>query len=129
MKSNFNTFGVIFFIKKYKAKNGRAPIYARITVDGRRADFSVRKSIEPRFWNGMKGLAKGSNPETIKFNQFIESIRSKIVTLYQDTIIRNETPTAEDLKNKFLGIEKIEHSLSSIFTYHREMLIPSPHKR
>ncbi len=27
-----NTFGIVFFLKKYKAKDDKAPIYARITL-------------------------------------------------------------------------------------------------
>lgn len=42
-----NTFSVIFYLRRYKtASNGKTPIYARITVDGKRMDISVKRSIE-----------------------------------------------------------------------------------
>ena len=61
MKTKNNTFGVVFYLKKYKANRGKSPIYARITVDGKRVDISIKRSIEDKFWNGYKGLAKGSS--------------------------------------------------------------------
>jgi hypothetical protein len=40
MKTVNNTFGVVFYIRKYKANNdGKAPIYARVTVNGSRFDL------------------------------------------------------------------------------------------
>lgn len=59
MKTQNNTFGVIFYLRKYKATNdGKAPIYARITVNGHRTDVSVKRSIDPANWNSNKGMAK-----------------------------------------------------------------------
>ena len=47
MKTMNNTFGVIFYLRKYKATNdGKALIYARITVNRSRIDLSVKRSIE-----------------------------------------------------------------------------------
>ncbi|WP_255651004.1 hypothetical protein [Cesiribacter sp. SM1] len=37
-----NTFGISFFIKKYKLKGDLAPVYARITVDGKSLDLSLK---------------------------------------------------------------------------------------
>jgi hypothetical protein len=58
MKTVNNTFGVIFYLRKYKATNdGKTSIYARITVNGSRIDLSVKRSIEPGNWNANKGMA------------------------------------------------------------------------
>jgi hypothetical protein len=58
MKTQNNTFGVIFYLRKYKVGAvGRIPIYARITVNGKRTDVSVKRSIEPGNWNANKGMA------------------------------------------------------------------------
>ncbi len=44
-------------------------IFARITVDKKRVEISLKKSIDLNNWNKVKGCAKGSNPEvqTLKF--------------------------------------------------------------
>ena len=43
-----NSFSVLFFIKKSKLlKNGEAPICMRITVNSKRAEVQVKRSVEP----------------------------------------------------------------------------------
>ena len=50
------TFSILFFIKKTKLlKNQKAPIYLRITVDGKRSEISINRSIDPAQWNEKTG--------------------------------------------------------------------------
>jgi integrase/recombinase XerD len=115
-----NTFGIIFYLKRQKGKNGKAPIYARITVDGKRAEISVKKQIEIDNWNHGKGMAKGKSEGIKILNAFLEQIRSRMVECYQQLQIKKHLITAEGIKNKYLGIEEKEHSLMNLFDYHNE---------
>ena len=36
-----NTFGISFYLRRYKIKDGKVPIYVRITVDGKRTDLAL----------------------------------------------------------------------------------------
>lgn len=116
--TNTNTFGVIFYLKKYKINNGIAPIYARITVDGKRVDVSVKRSIDEKNWNGEKGMAKGSREEIRSLNAFLEQVRSGIVSCYQEMMLQKKLVTAEAIKNKFLGNDRKEHTLCKLVEYH-----------
>ena len=58
-----NTFGIQFIVRKNKAKDGLPPIYARITVDGRRVEISLKRWINQDDWNNSKGMARGSREE------------------------------------------------------------------
>lgn len=50
MKFN-QTFSVLFWLARGKAdKLGRAPIYARVTIDGDRNELSTRRSIAPELY-------------------------------------------------------------------------------
>ena len=54
-----NTFGVIFYLRKYKTtSNGKTPIYARITVNGKRSDITTKRTIEENNWNPKKAWQK-----------------------------------------------------------------------
>ncbi|MDZ7607270.1 MAG: Arm DNA-binding domain-containing protein [Cyclobacteriaceae bacterium] len=35
METKNHTFGVVFYLRKYKTTGGKAPIYVRITVNGK----------------------------------------------------------------------------------------------
>ena len=50
-----NYFTVLFFLKKSKLlKNGEAPICMRITVNGKRAEVQIKRSVEIEKWNSQK---------------------------------------------------------------------------
>ncbi len=43
------TFNLLFFIKKSKIKaNGTAPIYLRITIDGKPKEIASKRYIQPK---------------------------------------------------------------------------------
>jgi integrase len=119
MKTANNTFGVIFYLRKYKAKNdGKAPIYARITVNGSRIDLSVKRSIDPDNWNANKGMARGSREEVVKLNNYLEQYRSGIVESYQQLLLQKKMITTELVKNKFTGEDQAEYTLCKLMEYH-----------
>jgi integrase len=119
MKTVNNTFGVIFYLRKYKATNdGNTPIYARITVNGSRIDLSVKRSIEPGNWNANKGMAKGSREEIVRLNNYLEQYRSGIVESYQTLLLQKKLITAELVKNKFIGEDQADFTLCKLMDYH-----------
>jgi len=77
--NKMNTFGIVFYLKRQKEKNGKAPIYARITVDGKRAEISIKKDIDISNWGFGKGMAKGKGDEIRMLNTYLEQIRSRMV--------------------------------------------------
>ena len=57
-----NYFTVLFFLKKSKLlKNGEAPICMRITVNGKRAEVQIKRSVEIEKWNSQKECAIGKD--------------------------------------------------------------------
>jgi hypothetical protein len=50
-----NTFSILFYLRtSKKKKNGTIPIYVRVTVNGKRSDFSAKRSIDASKWNKYK---------------------------------------------------------------------------
>jgi hypothetical protein len=111
--------GVIFYLRKYKATTGgKAPIYARITVNGSRIDISVKRSIDPDNWNANKGMAKGSREEIIKLNNYLQKYRSTIVESYQELLLQKKLVAAELVKNKFSGEDQAGFTLCKLMEFH-----------
>ena len=88
-------FKVIFFLKKGKQyDNSKLPIYVRITVDKKRAEWSVQRYIEPGIkWNQKTGRASGTKEEVKVLNAFLDAIYSKIFAIQRGAAIRNELLT------------------------------------
>lgn len=118
MRTTSNTFGVVFYLRKYKAKNDQIPIYARITIDGKRVEIATKRSIQAIHWNGNKGMAKGNRPENRALNTYLEQIRGRMVECYQELFLQKKLITAEAVKNRFLGLDQKEYTVSKLMEYH-----------
>jgi len=62
--------------KQKATQSGKAPIYARITANGKRLEISVKRYIEDMNWNPVKGMAKGSREEITKLNQHLYQFKA-----------------------------------------------------
>jgi len=113
-----NTFGIVFYLKKCKARDGKAPIYVRITVDGKRTDIALKKNIEIKYWNGNKGMAKGNNDDIRLLNTHLEKVRAQLVGYYQELQLKKKFISSDAIKNLFLGIGEKEYSLMNLIEYH-----------
>jgi len=84
---NTNTFGIQFIIRVFKqGKSSQATVYARLTVNGRRAEISLKQKVDPNVWDDVKGRAKGKSEEIIKLNNHLERIRTLIADGYYDLV-------------------------------------------
>ena len=118
-----NTFGVHFIVRLSKAKNGKAPIYARITVNQKRCELALKRTISSNDWNGVKGLAKPKTDELRKLNSHLEQIRGRISEHYHELQMQKKLITAETLKNLYLGVEKKEYTICSLMSYHNTQMV------
>jgi integrase/recombinase XerD len=115
-----NTFSILFWINRTKENKGKAPIYARVTVDLRRVEISIKRRIEPENWNAEKGIAKGIKEEIKSLNAYIENVRNRLFDCYQDLVNKHKFVTAEAIKDRFIGVDEKEHSLMTVIDYHNE---------
>jgi len=115
-----NTFSIHFWVDKRNLKKttDEAPIYARLTINGKRTEIAIQKSINPELWNAEKRTAKGSTENAKAVNKRIERVRNHLINLYDKMAEKRILITAEGLKNAYLGIEATQHSLMSLVAYH-----------
>ena len=119
MSTTNNTFGVAFYLKKQKTTQaGKSPIYARITVNGKRIEISVKRSIDENNWNATKGMAKGSREEIIKLNKYLDQFKAGIIDSYQQLLLQKKFITAELLKEKVTGGDQADFTLCKLMHYH-----------
>lgn len=121
MKTN-QTFTILFWLFKAKMRNGKAPIYCRITVNGKRAQFSLKRSIDPDKWISTSGTAKGNSEEARILNTYLNKVRSELLKHYNLLEAKEEFITADTIKNSYLGIKEEERSLIQTFEYHNDQM-------
>jgi site-specific recombinase XerD len=111
-----STFKVLFFLKRDKVKkDGSVPLFCRITVDGREVRFGMKQDIQPGYWDVKAGKAAGRSSEAVEINTLIDSTKSAIFKVYRDLQERENSVSAEKVKNAFLGIDLSQHSLLAMF--------------
>jgi len=111
-----STFSILFYIKKSALKsNGKAPIMARITLNGEIAQFSLKCEVNPDEWNPRTQRAVGKTSNAIKINGLLDNSRAIIFKYYRDISEREVTVSAEKVKNAFLGLKTSQFSLLELF--------------
>lgn len=121
MNAPNNTFGVSFYLKKQKTTQlGKSPIYARITVNGKRIEISVKRSVGEQNWNAAKGMARGSRDEMVKLNKYLDQFKAGIVDTYQELALQRKLITPELLKGKVTGADHAEFTLSKLIEHHNK---------
>jgi len=101
-----------------KAKNGTAPIYVRIAVNGERIEMSLKKKVKVSDWNLSRGIAKTKNTELKILNGFLEQVRGVLSGYYQEMVMAKKLITPEAIKNMYLGKVEQENTLQSLIEYH-----------
>lgn len=114
-------FKVLFFLKKGKRSNVKSlPIYVRITIDGKRSEWSVQRNCEPGIrWNQTIGRVTGTKEEVKILNGYLDAIKANIFSVQREFALRNESVTTEKVKAKILHktVEK-QHKLIEVYKDH-----------
>ncbi len=122
MSKTNQTFTILFWLYKGKMRNGKAPIYCRITVNGKRAQFSVKRSIEPNKWIAAAGAAKGNSEEARILNTYLNKVKTELHKHYNLLEATDQFITADTVKNSYLGTGEKQRSLIEIFEYHNDQM-------
>lgn len=101
-------------------KDGTVPIYARITLNGQRAEYSLQKSINENQWDNKKGRAKGFSKNDKEINSYLEFVKSNLYLKKRELEEAGRDFSALELKNFYLGVDRESKTLLEIFKDHNE---------
>lgn len=121
-----NTFSILFWINTSRIKNNKAQFFARVTINQKRANISLKKNIELLQWDSSK--AKGNSAESRTINQYIEQVRNGLFTAYQELKYEGKLVTAQLVKARYLGTDQKHKSLQNLITYHNQFVANKIHK-
>ncbi|MBD5375449.1 MAG: site-specific integrase [Bacteroides sp.] len=84
MQQRKSTFSILFFIKRKKLlKNGDAPVYMRVTVDGRFLEASLKRGVNPKTWNEKRQRSAGRDRLSLELNDYLDDTLAKILKIHQ----------------------------------------------
>jgi site-specific recombinase XerD len=117
------TVSVLFYIKRSKVNNeGICPIYARVTIQAKRFEFSTNKYINPERWSGEGSKIKGTNEEARTINSHLDYLKNQVLEAEKRLFKKDIKVTSENLKNELFGATEAKRMLIPIFQDHNNKI-------
>ena len=113
-----SSISILFYPKTSAKKSLKAAIiYARITVNLRRSEFSTQHKATDK-WDSKLGKITGSSTEARMVNRHLDDVRTKIYEIY-DRLTREDKPiSAQIIRDIYQGKDNEQKMLLELFKEH-----------
>lgn len=115
-----STFSILFWADFSRAKNEQASIYARITVNGKRATISLKRKVLVTDWDVHKNRARGTSQKSRILNSYLDETYNHLFKCYRDLMAERKLITSQAIKARYFGQDENNHSIMDIVNYHNE---------
>lgn len=113
-----NTFSILFWINASRAINDEAEIYARVTVNQKRVNISLKRKVNVNHWDITKKRVKGHSTAAKQINQYLDQAYTQLFQIYQDLKFQEVLITAQLIKSNYTGESDQSKSLLNLIEYH-----------
>ena len=114
---------ILFYIKRAKVNSlGVCPIYARVTINAKRFEFSTNKYISPEKWSSEGTKVKGSNEEARTINSHLDYLKNQVLEAEKRLFKKDIPVSTENLKNELFGLAETKRMLVPIFQDHNNKI-------
>lgn len=120
--ADFTTFSVLFFTRKLNKKKEELSIYARITVNGKCSEMSLKRKTLVNEWDNSKGRLKGNTPKVKTLNSYLDQVYSKLLDIHKKILDKDTLITADKVKACYLGLDEDHKTLKDIIDYHNDKM-------
>lgn len=116
------SLNISFYVRRTRPnKHGEVPVCVRITVNGQRADTTIRKSILPDQWDAIRGQASPRTTLGKAINLYIDTVRARIIRIHRDLEMDEQPFTAQQVLDLYLGRKTSNRrTLLKLFREHNE---------
>lgn len=112
-----------FYLRSKKAvATGLLPLYVRLTVDGERLEFSSKRFIEKSKWSDELSKMKGSSEEARSINNYVDSLKSKIIDIQMTLNHKKESLNVENFRKQLFGKEDRQRMIIPIYNEHNNRI-------
>jgi|TARA_R110000796_G_scaffold35017_1_gene90017 integrase/recombinase XerD len=117
------SFSIHFWLNIAKQKDGIAPIYARVTIDGKRAEISLQRQTSVTYWDTKSKKSTARTVEAKELNNYLDQVYTKLLTCHKQLSSDFELVTSNLVKARYVGQDERHKSLLDLVTYHNENMI------
>lgn len=116
------TFSISFFIRKKKTSPTLALLYARLTVNGKSLEMSLKRTILFDKWNQNASKLIGGSLESRQINKKIDDTKSQLYVAYDNLLKEGILITTETVKARYFGSDQRHFTLIYLISYHKEKM-------
>ena len=116
------TFKLLFWQVLAKRKGTDAPIYARVTINGKRAEISLDHWFPVAFWDAKMSRAAGRSIEARDLNYHLDTVQIAIADVHETLLKERRFVSAQAVKARYLGTDNHDATLGDIVQYHNEQM-------
>jgi len=98
-------------------------LYARLTVNGKRTEISLKRKIKITNWNSTKNCIRGTNQEARIVNEHLKQVYKGIIQAKNELTLENKFITSQAIKSRYLKEDEQNHTINDIIKYHNDDMI------
>ncbi len=115
---NNSTLAVLIFTRDITYNPEKLTIYARITVDGRRAEISLKRYTSVNVWDVSRGRVTGTTHKARLLNSYLDEVYVQILEAHKQLLSEGKMITAQAVKARYLGQDEQHKTLKELVKYH-----------
>ncbi|GAB4510283.1 MAG: site-specific integrase [Allomuricauda sp.] len=117
---NSNTLKVLIFTRDISNNPEKLTIYARITVNGKRAEISLKRYVSVNEWDENKGRLHGLTHKARLLNSYLDEVYGEIMDTHKQLLREDKPITSQAIKARYLGQDEEQKTLMELIQYHYE---------
>jgi len=115
-----STISITIVARTTKKDNSISNLYARLTYNSKRAEFSLNRTIASKLWDTQASRAKGTSTNSRKINNYLTEVQGQLLDTYEALKRERAVISSKLVRAKYLNNESSEMTLLSAFEYHNE---------
>nr|WP_298927869.1 site-specific integrase [uncultured Allomuricauda sp.] len=125
---NNSTLKVLIFTRDHTHNPEKLTIYARITVDGKRAEISLKRRTSVNEWDEIRGRVTGFSQKAKTLNSYLDEVYVQLMDTHKQLLSEGKIITAQAIKARFLGQDDHHKTLKELIEYHNtsQILVLKP---
>lgn len=107
------TLNINTWLNTVRFINGEPTVYCRLTIQGKRTEISLQRSIPKENWS--KGKAVGNSQRVRDLNEYISLFKAHVLKVFNQMVAMDEEITAESLKKALVGVEEEKKTFTGVY--------------
>ncbi|WP_136469000.1 site-specific integrase [Flagellimonas onchidii] len=114
---------VVFITRKLNLEKGSIKIYARVTIDGKRAEFSLNRELSVSLWDEKRKRGRGHSNYVISLNKYLDQVFTGLHEAHRQLLQEDADITSASVKARFLKEDDCGKTLLDLIAYHNITMV------